>query len=66
MPSATPTHAPDDLLGPHNIPQTPQHAGISAELPLEPLENLHNDLPAMENMGYDQVSFSNKPLIIQI
>lgn len=47
-PSMTP--AGGDLLGQGlGPPQTP-HGGLG----LEQLEHLH-DLPAMENMGYDQV-----------
>lgn len=39
--------APDDLLGQGMVPS-------AAPLGLEPLDSLHQ-LPAMENMGYDQV-----------
>lgn len=33
----------------------PQHS-IHPQLPERPLEQLQEDLPPMENMGYDQVS----------
>lgn len=56
MPSMTSAHTEEDLIGVHHAP-TPHHSGIDANLPAEPLENLQNDLPPMENMGYDQVNF---------
>lgn len=33
-----------------------QDLSIQPQLPEQPLEQLQEDLPAMENMGYDQVS----------
>lgn len=59
MPSMTPAHTSEDLLGDHMGAPTPHHSGIDANLPLEPLENLQNDLPPMENMGYDQNQMAN-------
>lgn len=52
----TPAHTAEELLG-HGMAAapTPHHPGIDANLPPEPLDNLQHDLPAMENMGYDQV-----------
>lgn len=44
------TPAGDDLLGQGMVPPQTPHAGLG----LEQLEHLH-ELPAMENMGYDQV-----------
>lgn len=58
IPPMTPAHTADDLLGGHELSApTPHHSGIDANLPPEPLENLQHDLPAMENMGYDQVDY---------
>lgn len=55
MPPMTPA-APDDLLG----GATPHHTALDSNLPLEQLDNFQHHLPAMENMGYDQVGlFSN-------
>lgn len=63
IPSMTPAHAAEDILG-HGMvaAPTPHHPGIDANLPPEPLDNLQHDLPAMENMGYDQVIFLRRKL----
>ncbi|XP_018565982.1 double-strand-break repair protein rad21 homolog isoform X2 [Anoplophora glabripennis] len=57
IPPMTPAHTAEDLLG-HGMASapTPHHPGIDANLPPEPLDNLQHDLPAMENMGYDQMA----------
>nr|XP_023017467.1 double-strand-break repair protein rad21 homolog [Leptinotarsa decemlineata] len=60
IPPMTPAHTSEDLLGAHDMgAPTPHHSGIDANLPLEPLENLQNDLQPMENMGYDQNQMAN-------
>jgi hypothetical protein len=50
------TPAAEDILG-HGMgaPATPHHGSLDPSLPLEQLDNLQHHLPAMENMGYDQV-----------
>ncbi|KAJ8985324.1 hypothetical protein NQ317_008354 [Molorchus minor] len=53
-PPMTPAHPADDLL----TASTPHHPGIEGHLPTEPLD-LQHDLPAMENMGYDQAQMAN-------
>ncbi|CAG9766759.1 unnamed protein product [Ceutorhynchus assimilis] len=44
-------------LDPHipGVPHTPQHS-IQPQLPERPLDQLQQDLPQMENMGYDQMA----------
>lgn len=50
------TPATDDILS-HGMgaPTTPHHGQLDPNLQLEQLDNLGHHLPAMENMGYDQV-----------
>lgn len=49
------TPAGEDLLGQGMVPPQTPHAGL--DVGLDQLEHLHQ-LPAMENMGYDQVDFN--------
>lgn len=55
VPPMTPAST-ESMLGQGMVPQaTPHPSSLDGNLGLEPLDSLHH-LPAMENMGYDQVS----------
>lgn len=54
VPSMTPATTESILSQGMAQQQTPHPGSLDANLGLEPLDSLHH-LPAMENMGYDQV-----------
>lgn len=56
VPPMTPAST-ESLLSQGMTPQPTQHpSSLDPNLGLEPLDSLHH-LPAMENMGYDQVKY---------